>query len=277
MVLITHGHEDHIGGILPWSKPMSLSTLDLGKIALIRGKLEDNTVMPNSTKSTKHWASTCTLEATFFRTTHTRFQNLGNRDLAPRWKIVCTGDFKAYYTCWWTSWTPSHGSPLEQASVLCLLSDSTTSGIPNLYQLWKVPVNPSWKIIEWTHGRIIFASFASNILRLNKQLRPLLRPVVRSSSLGRLMEKPSSMNRALAIKVPAGTIIEPNEIKDYAATMKSWSCVQEAKESHWQPSLGLQRNAPPSAPNQRDSDLLLVHPGNTTSKINWSIRFLKRV
>ncbi len=98
-VLITHGHEDHIGGI-PFLLKQANVPIYAGPLALalIRGKLEEHGgsyVMPNSTKLTKTLnLNLKTLKATFFRTTHSIPEPLGIVIHTPQGKIVCTGDFK---------------------------------------------------------------------------------------------------------------------------------------------------------------------------------------
>ena len=114
------------------------------------------------------------------------------------------------------------------------------------------------KIIEGIHGRIIFASFASNIFRLQQAAEAAVKTGRKIVVFGRSMEKAIVNGIELGyIKVPAGTIIEPNEIKDYAANEILIMCTGSQREANGSPLSDCQRNAPPSAtPTRRYRDLL---------------------
>ena len=95
----------------------------------------------------------------------------------PQGKIVCTGDFKFDFTPVGEPADLHRMAALGEEGVLCLLSDSTNAEVPTFTNSEKVVGQSIMKIIE---------------------------AIVNGIELG-------------YIKVPAGTIIEPNEIKDYAA------------------------------------------------------------
>lgn len=221
-VFITHGHEDHIGG-LPFFLQKVNVPIYAGPFAmsLIKGKLDEKHLLRSAelheinefdeVHFKKLWVS-------FFRTTHSIPDTLGVAVHTPQGTIIQTGDFKFDLT------PVGHlpGPNLQQMAklgdegVLLLTSDSTNAERPQFTKSERWVDIHIRRIFERIKGRIIFASFASNVYRLREASDAAIAQGRKIAVFGRSMENAIAAGQELGyLNIPEDSLIDQNEINNY--------------------------------------------------------------
>ncbi|MCI5535892.1 MAG: ribonuclease J [Clostridiales bacterium] len=218
-LVITHGHEDHIGAVPYLIKELNVpiygTRLPLG---LIENKLKEhnlkarmNTVTAGETfKIGKHF----TIEA--LRITHSIADSICLAINTPAGCIFHTGDFKIDYT-------PVDGDPIDFArlaqigsqGVLLMMADSTNVLRPGYTQSERVVGKTLENIFRSAERRIIIATFSSNVHRIQKII-DIARLCNRKVAIsGRSMVNVVDLAVDLGyIKIPANTLVDINKTKN---------------------------------------------------------------
>src|SRR5947208_2173877 len=259
-ILITHGHEDHVGG-LPYILPM----LDFPPIyatrltqGLITVKLKEHRLLDKTTISTVTPGDKVTLgecEAEFFRVNHSIPDAVGIVLHTPIGTVVHTGDYKFDYT-------PIDGKPADfgalarigNEGVLVMMGDSTRIETPGYTPSERV-INDSFdKIFANAPGRILVATFASLLSRVQQVIDTAVRYERQVALVGRSMINNVQMAIELGyVNVPKATLIRAEDVNKFPADRVVLICTG----SQGEPTSALTRIA------NQDHRLVRIQSGDT--------------
>lgn len=221
-LVITHGHEDHIGAIPYVEKeinmPIYATKLTMG---LIDGKLKEHNLLQNiKRKIVTHGQiiNLGCLRVEFIRTTHSIADASALAIYTPAGTIIHTGDFKVDYT-------PVYGDAIDlqrfaelgKKGVLALMCDSTNVERPG-FTMSERTVGRTFDSLFADHQehRIIVATFASNVDRVQQIINSAYKYGRKVVVEGRSMVNIITVAQELGyIKIPDNTLIDIEELTDY--------------------------------------------------------------
>ncbi len=220
-VLITHGHEDHIGAIPYFLKKINVpvygSKLALG---LIKVKLEEHNLDKQTKLVTIEPRQTFKFgkfKVEFIRVTHSIADSMAIAITTPVGTILHTGDFKVDYT-------PIDGgyidlqriAELGKEGVTLLLSDSTNVQRPGHTMSERSVGKEFDRLFTNCNKRIIVATFASNVHRMQQIINSAVKFKRKVAVVGRSMVNVLGVSQELGyLNAPEGTIIDVDKIGMY--------------------------------------------------------------
>ncbi|MGM1020089.1 MAG: ribonuclease J [Bacillota bacterium] len=223
-IVLTHGHEDHIGG-LPYvlkhlNVPVYGTKLTLG---LVENKLKEANLLGETKRILINADSEIklgsTLKATFFRTNHSIPDSVGVCIDTPEGAVVHTGDFKFDHT-------PVNGqyadlqrmAEIGTRGVLALLSDSTNAEKPGFTPSEKSVGIVLEDIFRKSKQRVVVATFASNVHRIQQVINAAESTGRKVTVIGRSMVNVVGIASDLGyLEIPDGMLIEPEEVGKMSA------------------------------------------------------------
>ncbi|MBD2344035.1 ribonuclease J [Anabaena subtropica] len=177
-MIVTHGHEDHIGGIAFHLKQFDIPVIYGPRLAMamLEGKLEEAGVRDRTELRTVLPRDVVRIGKSFFveyiRNTHSIADSFTIAIHTPLGVVIHTGDFKFDHT-------PVDGEKFDlqrlaehgEKGVLCLLSDSTNSEVPG-FTPSEASVFPNLdRVFSQAEGRLFVTTFASSVHRINMILQ----------------------------------------------------------------------------------------------------------
>ncbi|MBQ1468018.1 MAG: ribonuclease J [Solobacterium sp.] len=217
-LIITHGHEDHIGAIPFLLKAIRLKQIHAPRFAkaLIEKKLDEHhlsrsckiiEIDSESRIATDHFT------VGFFNTVHSIPDSLGVLVNTPNGRVIETGDFRFDMTPIGVNSDYQKMAYLGQIGITLLMSDSTNSGIEGSSISEKKVASAILDQMRRTPGRLLVSTFASNVLRLNQILEAAVLCNRKIAVFGRSMENVVDIGRRLGvITIPEESFISGNEL-----------------------------------------------------------------
>ncbi|MBR6025963.1 MAG: ribonuclease J, partial [Firmicutes bacterium] len=218
-LIVTHAHEDHIGGIPYLLQNLRIPVYASGlTIGFIRRKLEERNIKKPKLHEIKPGD---TIKLGAFRieaihTTHSVADSFAFAIETPVGKLVHTGDFKVDYT-------PVDGAPIDLArfaelgkeGVQILLADSSNAARKGYTPSEQVVGDSLRNIFSNIDGRIIIATFSSNVHRVQKIIDIAVDTGRKVAISGRSMEQMVAIAKDLGyLTIPANTLVDLKKIKN---------------------------------------------------------------
>jgi ribonuclease J len=219
-LIITHGHEDHIGGI-PWLlKQVKIPKIYASGIALglIKNKMQEHpgVRLPLFAFYENDILRFNTMSVSFFRTNHSIPDSFGVVVKTPQGKIVHTGDFKFDLTPTGPDADYGKMARIGAEGVLLLLSDSTNSELKHFSKSETEISNSIKEIFASCEGRVIVATFASNIHRVQQIVEASVEMGRKIAVFGRSMERTIEVGQEMGyIKAPHGSFVGARALKHF--------------------------------------------------------------
>ena len=221
-MIVTHGHEDHIGGIPHHLKNFNIPIIYGPRLALsmLTGKMEEAGVMDRTKLQTVSPRDVVSVgqhfKVEFIRNTHSIADSFSLAITTPVGVVVFTGDFKFDHT-------PVDGEYFDiqrmaqygEQGVLCLFSDSTNAELPGFTPPERAVFPNLDRHIGNADGRVIITTFASSVHRVSMILELALKHGRKVGLLGRSMLNVIAKARELGyIRCPDDLFVPIKQIRD---------------------------------------------------------------
>src|SRR5215470_10774910 len=222
-VVLTHAHEDHVGALPYLLREVRVQEVWATRLTLglIKSKLDEHGLLRSvelrEADPDGPPADLGVFQAEFVRVAHSIPDSVAILLQTPGGKILHTGDYKIDHT-------PVDGlrtdvgrlAEIGNRGVDLFLGDSTNAERPGVTGSERLVGEAFRQLIPPRTGRILVASFASNVHRMQQAIDVAVEVRRKVCVVGRSMRKNVNIARNLGyISVPDGTLIRPNELDEY--------------------------------------------------------------
>jgi ribonuclease J len=283
-MIVTHGHEDHIGGIPYHLKNFNIPVIYGPRLALsmLTGKMEEAGVTDRTTLQTVAPRDVVQVgqhfKVEFIRNTHSIADSFSLAITTPVGVVVFTGDFKFDHT-------PVDGEVFDiqrlahygEQGVLCLFSDSTNAELPGFTPPERAVFPNLDRHFAKSEGRVIVTTFASSVHRVSMVLELAMKHGRKVGLLGRSMLNVIAKARELGyMRCPDELFVPIKQIRD----LPDREIVLLMTGSQGEPLAALSRISRGEHPQVqvKSSDTIIFSaspiPGNTISVVNTIDRLM---
>ncbi len=283
-LVITHGHEDHIGGIPFLLQQVHVPVIYAPKIAcaLIRHKIDDfrlKTAVKVIEYDEDTILSVGDFKIEFYHVTHSIPDSFGLYIRTPQGNIMETGDFKIDLTPVDNDFNLSKLTRFGDEGIDLLMADSTNAEKEGYTSSEKTVIKGIADVFSEASGRLLISTFSSNISRIQQIIETSIKFKRKILVFGRSMQSNVDAARAFGyIKVPDDYLITVNDLDSLPPNEIIILCTGTQGE----PMAALSRIA------RGENKYIHVHPGDTivfsssvipgnTSSINAVINQLTRL
>ncbi|HJV31997.1 MAG TPA: ribonuclease J [Bacillales bacterium] len=258
-LIVTHGHEDHIGGIPYFLKKLNVPiyatrfTLGLVELKLDEHRLKRDTKLITIDSDSK--LEFGNVQVSFFRVSHSIPDCLGIVFHTPEGNVVHTGDFKFDLTPENNQHSDIHKmADIGNQGVIALLSESTNAERTGLTPTERIVGDHMVEAFMKANGKIFVSTFASNVNRVQQVVEACIKTNRKLALLGRSMVNVVSVALERGyLQAPEGMLIEAQEVDKVSPEKVAVLCTG----SQGEPMAALSRL---SSGNYRD---VAIYPGDT--------------